>query len=218
MAPKWSNRNLPGALRFITGVVNHRLRIFDDANCCQSFTEVCASLKESWPFRLIAWVLMPDHIHLIANPKDGRIRDLTAALKSLSARSLIDGSTRFSFLREMPDTDGSTHQVWQESFKALPLWSEWLIWQKINYIHNNPLKSGLVKSARDYRWSSFRSFFFDESDPIKVDKEWWWRVMFGSWQKRKRGPARRRHRSSRSIPRSNGDRAVRVNPASRGRE
>ena len=117
---------------------------------------------------------MPDHIHLIVNPEDGRIRDLTAALKSLSARSVIDGSTSFSFLREIPDTDGSIHQVWQESFKAFPLWSEWLIWQKINYIHNNPLKSGLVKSARDYRWSSFSSFFFDESDPIKVDKEWWW--------------------------------------------
>jgi len=73
-----------------------------------------------------------------------------------------------------PDSDGSIHQVWQESFKAFPLWSEWLIWQKINYIHNNPLKCGLVSSAADYRWSSFRSFYFDESEPTKVDKDWWW--------------------------------------------
>jgi REP element-mobilizing transposase RayT len=117
---------------------------------------------------------MPDHLHLIVNPKDGRIQELAAALKSLSARSIIDASKRFSFLREKADVDGSIHQVWQESFKAFPLWSDWLIWQKINYIHNNPIKAGLVKSAKDYYWSSFRSFFFDETEPIKVDKEWWW--------------------------------------------
>jgi len=46
--------------------------------------------------------------------------------------------------------------------------------QKINYIHNNPLKAGLVKSAADYRWSSFRSFYFGEAEPIDVDKDWWW--------------------------------------------
>lgn len=49
-----------------------------------------------------------------------------------------------------------------------------MIWQKINYIHNNPLKAGLVPSAADYRWSSFRSFYLDDCDPIKVDKDWWW--------------------------------------------
>ena len=122
----------------------------------------------------MAYVLMPDHIHLIVNPKDGRIRELAGMLKSLAARRIIDEAKGLSFLRTKPDADGSIHQIWQESFKALPLWSDWLIWQKINYVHNNPLRRGLVTSAADYRWSSFRSFYFDESEPIKVDREWWW--------------------------------------------
>jgi len=130
--------------------------------------------QERWPFKLISYVLMPDHIHLIVNPKDGRIRELAGALKSLSARRIIGVSEGSSFLRDKPDVDGSIHQVWQESFKALPLWSDWLIWQKINYIHNNPIKSGLVRSAAEYRWSSFRSFYSAEREPIKVDKDWWW--------------------------------------------
>lgn len=50
-----------------------------------------------------------------------------------------------------------------------------MIWQKINYIHNNPLKAGLVDSARDYRWSSFRSFYNLGSDELlSVDNEWWY--------------------------------------------
>lgn len=174
MARKWSNRNLPGALHYLTGNIARRLPVFEQAACCEAFIDVCAKLKEQWPFKLIAYVLMPDHLHLIVNPRDGRIRELAGTLKSLSARRIIDQASGFSFLRDKRDADGSIHQVWQESFKALPLWSDWLIWQKINYIHNNPLRSLLVRSAADYRWSSFRSFYLGEGDLVKVDKEWWW--------------------------------------------
>jgi len=82
----------------------------------------------------------------------------------------VNGDTRF--LRESPDFAGSIHQVWQESFKGMPLWSEWMIWQKINYIHANPLKAGLVTSAKDYRWSSFRAFYSNTGEPLAVDHEW----------------------------------------------
>jgi putative transposase len=176
VARKWSNRNLPGVLDFLTGNIDRRLPVFEQAACCSAFIDVCSKLKEEWPFKLVAYVLMPDHMHLIVNPKDGRIRELAGTLKSLSARRIIDQASSFSFLRVKPDADGSIHQVWQESFKALPLWSAWLIWQKITYIHNNPLKSGLVRSAAEYRWSSFRSFYFGECEPIRVDTEWWWPV------------------------------------------
>ncbi|HWN98442.1 MAG TPA: transposase [Blastocatellia bacterium] len=174
MARKWSNRNLPGALHFLTGNFARRLPVFEQAACCGAFIDVCCTLKERWPFKLISYVLMPDHIHLIVNSRDGRIRELAGALKSLSARRIIDLFEGSSLLRDRPDVDGSINQVWQESFKALPLWSDWLIWQKINYIHNNPIKSGLVRSAAEYRWTSFRSFYFGESEPIRVDKDWWW--------------------------------------------
>ena len=174
MARKWSNRNLPGALHYLTGNIARRLPVFEQAACCGAFLDVLSELREQWPFKLVAYVLMPDHIHLIANPKDGRIRELAGTLKSLAARKIIEGAVGLSFLREKPDPDGSIHLVWQESFKALPLWSDWMIWQKINYIHNNPIKSGFVRSAADYPWSSFRSFYFGECEPIKVDKDWWW--------------------------------------------
>jgi hypothetical protein len=72
------------------------------------------------------------------------------------------------------DPDGSSYQVWQESFKAVPLWSRWMIWQKINYIHANPVKAKLVSSGRDYYSSSFQSFYYGIEIPLKVDQEWWW--------------------------------------------
>ena len=113
---------------------------------------------------------MPDHLHVIVNPQDGRIREFTGKLKSLSAQAITKTARGIDF---KPDSEGSL-QVWQESFKAIPLWSSWMIWQKINYIHANPVKAGLVSSAKDYRWSSFQAFYAGSEKPLKVDQEWWW--------------------------------------------
>jgi putative transposase len=170
MAKKWSNRNLPGALHFITGNVHKRIPIFKKESACRSFFQELQSLKTKSECKLIAFVLMPDHIHLIINPRDGKAREWTGALKSLVAKRLVEIAPKDFFRQESGE-----NRVWQDSFKALPLWSNWMIWQKINYIHNNPLKAGLVNSAKDYRWSSFRAFYLHEPEKLlQIDKEWWW--------------------------------------------
>ena len=170
MARKWSNKNLPGALHFVTGNVNNRRRIFTNEIACSSILQELQSLKNKMECKIIAFVLMLDHFHLVINPRDGNIREWTGALKSLTAKSLTKICPDHWFLKPTGE-----HQVWQESFKAFPLWSNWMIWQKINYIHNNPLKAGLVRSTADYRWSSFHSFYNRESELLlQVDKDWWW--------------------------------------------
>ena len=174
MTKKWSNLNLPGALHYITGNVHDRIPIFKEERCCKTFLTACAHLLRDWPCKLIAFVIMPDHFHLIVNPWGGDITGFTGALKSLAARRIIEITNDQRFQRKVTDKDGSTYQIWQESFKALPLWSNWMIWQKINYIHANPVKALLVNSAKDYYWSSFRAFYFNSSDPLAVDHDWWW--------------------------------------------
>jgi putative transposase len=174
MAPKWSNRNLPGALHYITGNVHQRFQIFKRTECCQAFIDECSELRSDWPFKLVAYVIMPDHVHMIVNPQDGRIRELAGKLKSQSARRIIEAAPDVSFAVGEDENGEPLHQVWQQSFKAIPLWSTWMIWQKINYIHSNPLKARLVKSVGDYRWSSYNSFYFNATDPIEVDRDWWW--------------------------------------------
>ena len=167
MARKWSNENLPGALHYVTGNFFNRLPVFTDPTSCRSFLHELQNINHTWPARLIAWVLMPDHFHLISNPRDGRIKEFIGDLKGLSAKAIISSNQFFRF----PDHGAEGHQVWQESFKATPLW---MIWQKINYIHANPVRAGLVKSAKDYQWSSFRSFYSLKDGCLAVDREWAW--------------------------------------------
>jgi putative transposase len=168
MTRKWSNLNLPGVLHFVTGNFLNRQHVFLDPNCCLCFLHALQALDNKWPTKLIAYVLMPDHFHLICNPRDGRIKEFCRDLKSAAAKNIVRNS-RLGFHK----TDNG-HQVWQESFKALPLWSEWMIWQKIHYVHANPVKAGLVKTASDYYCSSFGSFYQLSEEPLVVDSEWWW--------------------------------------------
>ena len=174
MARKWSNLNLPGALQYVTGNVINRVPIFEQERCCLGFLEILKDRLEKWPAKLISYVIMPDHFHVIVNSRDGNIQGFCAALKSLTAKKVVELTGDERFLLEKPDKDGSIHQVWQESFKAFQLWSGWMIWQKINYIHNNPVRAKLVNSAKDYQWSSFRAFYFDSKEPLPVDPDWWW--------------------------------------------
>lgn len=169
MAKKWHNKNLPGALHFVTGVILKRQQIFRNAKYCRAFLSALQDLRKNHECKLIAFVLMLDHLHLILNPKNGDIQTATGILKSFSAKAIIRLAPENAF------RNGDENQVWQESFKALPLWSDWMIRQKINYIHANPVKANLCKTAEDYPWTSFRSFYREEQNPLlTVDKNWWW--------------------------------------------
>ena len=169
MAKKRTNENIPGLLHYVTGNVHHRRPIFRDDKNCIAFLNELQRVRREIDSLLICFVVMLDHFHLIVNPRDGNIQRWIGALKGASARVLIDINPPGLFAK------GEENQVWQESFRTLRLWSGWMIWQKINYIHNNPLKARLVDSAADYKWSSFRSFYRMESEPLlSVDHEWWY--------------------------------------------
>jgi len=115
MARKWSNLNLPDVLHLVTGNLLNRQQVFLEDQCCAAFLEVLRSINQTWPSKLVAYVLMPDHFHLICNPRDGRIREFCRDLKSIAAKQIVLVSGL-----EFPEVSGG-HQVWQQSFKAIPL-------------------------------------------------------------------------------------------------
>jgi REP element-mobilizing transposase RayT len=81
MARKWSNLNLPGALHFVTGICVNTLPVFTEEICCRALLNELKKLNEKWPAKLVSYVLMPDHFHLISNPRNGRIREFCRDLK-----------------------------------------------------------------------------------------------------------------------------------------
>ncbi len=63
--------------------------------------------------------------------------------------------------------------LWQTEKNVLPIFSEGMFMEKVNYIHQNPVRAGLVDHATDYRWSSARIWQGGplEDEPLLVDKD-----------------------------------------------
>ena len=60
------------------------------------------------------------------------------------------------------------YQFWQQHNKPIELWSEKVIQQKIDYIHNNPVESGFVTNAVDWKYSSARNYQ-DDQTVLEID-------------------------------------------------
>ena len=54
------------------------------------------------------------------------------------------------------------HRLWQRGFYDFNIYNEETLTEKLDYIHNNPVKSGLTTSPGDYTWSSYRFYISEE--------------------------------------------------------
>jgi len=68
---------------------------------------------------------------------------------------------------------GALHFVTGNFLNRWHVFTEDACW-KINHTHANPVKARLVKSAKDYYWSGFRSFYGLGDEPLAVDHDWRW--------------------------------------------
>jgi len=139
----------------------------------------CDALDEarnSGDFLLFAYVLMPDHIHVIT---DGlhKPSHVLRYMKGIASRRIIDYLKEEGFtasLEKLRHDERERHyrySLWQQETNALSLISEAALMQKVNYIHQNPVRAGLVERAVDYRWSSVRSWARCEmeDEPLRMD-------------------------------------------------
>ena len=56
------------------------------------------------------------------------------------------------------------YQVWERNSLGIPLWSPEVFWQKLEYIHYNPVRAGLCEYPEDYKYSSARFYLKNEKD------------------------------------------------------
>lgn len=161
---------------YITIVTKDRLPIFQtDAIkkiACQAIDEA----RNSGGFLLFAYVIMLDHMHLLTDCPDTSA-DVLRYIKGITGRRVIDylKEKNFqTFLAKLRHEDWKrkhSYSVWQKEKNVLSIFSEAMFMQKVNYIHNNPVRAGLVERAIDYRWSSARIWqgCATEDEPLKVD-------------------------------------------------
>ncbi len=137
---------------------------------------------------------MPDHLHVItdANLKPSKILQY---INGIIGRRVIDhlkvGGHNASLqkLRHETKERGYSYSLWDHHNNVFSITSEAILVEKVNYIHQNPVKAGLVAAAEDYRWSSVRWWKGCplENEPVEVDIDRIvWRGGVASWKIGKR--------------------------------
>ena len=129
-------------------------------------------------FDLWVYVILPEHVHLVLLPLNGsRISTILQAIKQPVARRAVacvrtEHPTFLCLMADIQPTGRTTYRFWQRGGgydRNLRTPSD--IHEKIHYLHNNPIRRGLVEQASDWPWSSYRAWEEGLDEPIRIDRD-----------------------------------------------
>ncbi len=145
---------------FVTGTVVEWLPIFTSSACCDLLVQSFEFCRDQKRLQIHGWVILDSHFHAILSGP--RLAETLRDLKRFTSRSLIDKIrdegrdwllNQLAFYRAKYK-DHSVHQVWQEGAHPEAILSDEMMLQKLEYLHNNPVKRGMVSAPESWRYSS----------------------------------------------------------------
>ena len=71
--------------------------------------------------------------------------------------------------RESGEKQGSQIKIWQDEYHPEAIYSEKWFHQKLNYMHDNPVRKGFVTQPEDWKYSSARNWLLDDQSVITLD-------------------------------------------------
>lgn len=164
--------NVVREITFSTFRKTHLLR---DRECAQYVEQSLFDAKRKYCFQLFSFVVMSNHLHLLLMLEEPTpISSILSSIKGSSGKQILQylRSTNLDLMKEisMLRNDKESHRIW------LPgggydwsLKDDQSVENAIDYIHNNPVKAGLVSAAEEYEFSSAREFMagdFSRIDPM----------------------------------------------------
>jgi putative transposase len=147
------------------------------------FTLIIESLKyciEKKGLIVFGYVIMPSHIHLMAShEKDVTLSDIMRDFKHYTSTKIAEmllKDNNHLFLRVFQKaTEGRSkkldYKVWQDEYHPIAITSEKWFLQKMEYMHNNPVRKGFVEKPEDWKYSSARNWILDDDGIIIINRE-----------------------------------------------
>jgi putative transposase len=135
---------------------NERKNIFTEDEDKKRFIEIVSEKNKDRKFSIYAYCLMDNHVHLLIN--EG-IDEIGRIMKRINI------SYAYYFNKKY----GRIGHLFQDRFKSEGIENDAYLLSVIRYIHNNPVKAGLVKNTEEYKWSSYSIFTDGRSQSSGVD-------------------------------------------------
>jgi len=157
--PGYRRVTVAGGTYFFTVVTHRRRDILCDNIVRHALREGICHARESHPFQIDAWVLLPDHLHCIWTLPEC---DGAFSLRWVKIKQYVTGRVEEVLHRDDLMTDSKRRRgegsIWQRRFWEHQIRDERDYEKHMNYIHYNPVKHGLVNQVVDWPWSTFHRY------------------------------------------------------------
>jgi putative transposase len=142
------------------------------------FLESLGKARLKHPFDLWGFVLMPEHVHLLIWPHEGQaVSDILKSIKQPVTQRAVawlraNAPEGLAAMLDCSPGGGRAYRFWQvggghdRNMRTVRETHE-----KLTYIHNNPVKRGLVERPEEWAWSSARAWATGTDQPAKINRE-----------------------------------------------
>jgi putative transposase len=140
--PRTARASVGGLCYHVINRGNGRATVFHDAEAYADFLALIDRAAARLPMRVLAFCLMPNHVHLVLWPR--RDGDLSRWMQWLLT----------AHVRRHHRRRGTDGHVWQGRFKAFPIQQDAHLLTVMRYVERNPVRAKLAPRAADWPWSS----------------------------------------------------------------
>lgn len=140
--------------------------VFQKDKDYEAFVNLMKEAKLRYAVKIFAYCLMPNHFHLVLMPHQSG--DLSKWMQWLLT----------SHVRRFHKHYGTSGHIWQGRYKSFLIQEDEHLLTVLRYVESNPLRAGLVNSAKNWLWSSHKEsihrgarLLIDEV-PVELPKEW----------------------------------------------
>lgn len=171
-----------GVVYYVTSVTYKREKIFSDVFAARFMLVTIAYHKYIFEFNLFGYVIMPDHFHILLQPSDRYpLPIIMKHIKGNFARKYNEWQ-RGNCSPDVPFVTGRRElipayrrkkgviyiPVWQEGYYETVMRDEQDMINRLNYMHNNPVRKGLVETPDKYEFSSYHQYFGVTRERIQI--------------------------------------------------
>lgn len=124
--------------------------IFEEEEDSKRFLEIIFKYQDANSYSIYAYCLMDNHIHLLLKEE---VEELGIAMRRVGASFVYWYNNKY---------DRYGH-LFQDRYSSEPIKNDRQLLATMRYIHNNPVKAGIVQSAEQYKWSSYQEYISDSN-------------------------------------------------------
>ena len=153
---------------FVTFSCYKNRRLLDDDGCKAIVVSVMNSQLKRREGRCAGFVVMPDHVHAVIRfAEDGKLAEFMKQWKRLTSVQI-----KRRFQDNMPEYGlniDPSEPVWQRRYYSFNIVNPDKLNEKLDYMHGNPVRAGLVESPTDWAFSSSRHYERGKSVGVQVE-------------------------------------------------